>query len=537
MKRRNKETQVQYGPFPIAVILVVLVLSFSCIAAINVSKENSENLNNYVLELLSLYCEGIGNDIINEIDDLEINGSSLMGLAPDLSDQAIESALRGIIANARSTLSNIVFVGLEGGRIKVLTPYYPVSEDELYPLFSQITGYDQSPIIQTTRSKFLDPYEEPMGKSTILPYLVMDSDSSLAIIFYINITNLLVVQTSIQENSILSSQIAFDINLYSPDGLLLETSANRALKYAGTLMKDDIYSHFQLHSEALQLYSYVTDEAIWMMKKDSSTGLSVAIKAPVDIVKETSQSTQLSILVIAVLCFISIFLIIFIGVKTLRDYQVWTRLQEESRFETLQNKMNPHLLFNTLDSIAYAAEEDDKESVLLCIKSLAYILQSNLRETSIECPVIQQVKYLFSYIHLQEIRYEDKFSFDLDEELGDYSLEDLYILRYSVQPIVENCFKHSVYQGADHVKIRVKYELEGETLRVTVKNTGSAMSEEDLRALKERLQKSDSRDASHLGLMSIDRRIKLRYGNWYGIDLPYDPVYFIVIVRLPLLEA
>lgn len=528
---------LSYRPLIVTTALVVAVLFLAILGALQIARDSNSRLDTYFREFLALYSVSISEELVDGVEDLILDGTALMRLSPRLSDEEIREDLRSMVENSRSILNNIVMLKTsDTGETEVLYPYYRVTPEELERLLDTPTVQELSPIIRSGRAKQLVAYQESLGDSTILPYLVTDYERQCSLILFINLTSLLAEKTSEEaNNSLLSSSIAFDTRLYSPMGLLLETSDNRSRQVLSTLKSDDVFPELSLYDEAQQLYSYDTGEDVWMMKKGNNLGLSVAIKAPMDVVNESARTTTVIIAAVAGLCLLSIFLVIISSARTLRSYQAWARLQDEARFESLQSKMNPHLFFNTLDGIAYSAEKNDQESVLQSLKALSYILQTDLRETAAELPLMKEMRYLFSFVQLQEIRYRGRFSFDLDTDLGDHTPDDVYVLRYSVQPLVENAFKYSVHQGAEGVSIQVRYEVSGNSLLITVRNDHSTVTESDHRSLVSKLALARADDRGHLGLMSIDQRIKLRYGKEYGLSLPYEPGSFIVLVTLPLI--
>lgn len=225
---------------------------------------------------------------------------------------------------------------------------------------------------------------------------------------------------------------------------------------------------------------------------------------------------------------------------TARDYQEYKKMESESKFDALQSRMKPHFLFNTLDSIVYTIEDDEKEKALSSIKALSYILRFDLRETSKTVPLSTQIKYIRSYVDLQEIRYRNRFTFDFDIQITDYSIEDIQVLKYCIQPLVENSFIHSVHQGSLLTHIRVKYTNDEKNIYITVYNDEVYIPEEKRAEIVGKLNNSPTSCCKntrglHIGLRNINQRLKLLYGDNYGITLIKADNEFEVKVSMPLL--
>lgn len=538
-KKTDNDGQLQMRPLLITGSIIIIVLLGSAISALLVSRQNTESITNFTTELMSLYTESIEDELSSIIDETKERCISLINLSPTSDDEDVRRELRTILLARGNVLKNIhLFRKNENGEYSVVYPLSPISEEQIDDYMAEIKELTISPASRTAFFTMLYPYEEPLGGMMILPFLVLDPATGTMAIFEVNLTLVLFSETSVQSNNILNSAIPFDIKIFDRDGLLIETSENLKQKVSATLVHDPLYDKFTSYDNNLQLFLYMNDDDIWMMKKTQDTGLAIAIRAPASIIVENTSWFRNAILGIALLCLASILLLIYIAMKLSSNYQIWLKMQSESRFEALQSKMKPHLLFNTLDNIVCAIEEEDPERALQCIKALAYILQVDLRDTNAEIPLPKQIRYVRSYVSLQAIRYNDKFTFNLDIDLGDLSVDELWILRFCIQPLVENCFVHSVYQGVKQTDINVRYSVENDSLVISVRNTGSSITRERLAELKEAMKLSRKLDTSHIGLMSIDQRIKLRYGSKYGLTIGEpEENCFSVTVRLPLISG
>lgn len=517
-------------------ILIVGILFASLLTSIIVSRRNTKTVTSYVIQILSEYTLGISREISSAVKKVATEVSTIQNMQENASKEKIRSELYHIVINNSEVIKTIGIITRKDNDSYTCISSVSTNDTGLLQQYRKLI----KPMPVTMAADFfpvmLPPYEETMGRSIIQPCLVYRRKNDSFAIFEVNTTLMLKNMRNVRKTSLLNHELQVIINIYDKDGLLLETTENINRKITRTLQKDDIFPQFNAYDNSLELFTFSTKDTIWMMQRDSDIGLSVAVCIPAGFIARNTVTIRLAILFIALLSSIAIFFTLLATFKAAYNFRILAALQAETRFNELQSKMRPHLLFNTLDSIVCAIEEQDNTSALACIKALAYILRLDLRDNNTELSMSRQIKYLRSYISLQEIRYRDKFDFDMDIDPGDYSIDNLKILKLCVEPLVENCFVHSVYQGQAFTHISVTYKIT-DRLIITVVNDSVLISDEKQKELEELLKIKEKLDTSHIGLLSINERIKLLYGKQYGLDILVHPGFFSVRIRLPILTG
>jgi len=518
----------------IILILIVGILLVSLLTSIVVDRKNTKAITSYVMQILSKYTLGISSEISTAVGKVAAETSTIQNMQEDVSGEKIRNALYLITVDNINTIRNIAIITRKNSSFYTCISSISTKDAGLLAHYKKLINSVPGNIQVDSFPVMLPPYEEKMGHSIILPFVVYCKKNNTFACFEVNTTTVLMNMRNVQKTSLLNHELPVIINIYDNKGLLLETTDNIKRKTVNTLQQDDIFPQFNSYDNSLELFTFSTKNTIWMMQRDSDIGLSVAVCVPAGFIARSTTTVRFAILFIAMLSSIAIIFTLLVTFKVAKNYQQLAALQAETRFYALQSKMRPHLLFNTLDSIVCAIEGKDSASALACIKALAYILQLDLRDNNAEISMSKQVKYLRSYISLQKIRYRDKFDFNLDIDLNDYSIDNLKILKFCVEPLVENCFVHSVYQGLPFTHIAVTYKITGKLI-ITVINDSVLVSEKKFDELQDLLKIKKELDTSHIGLLSINERIRLLYGKEYGLDILPVEKGFSVKVRLPVL--
>lgn len=212
-------------------------------------------------------------------------------------------------------------------------------------------------------------------------------------------------------------------------------------------------------------------------------------------------------------------------IKNLSEEQ---KFKEEARFQTLQAQINPHFLFNTLNSIKWMAMLSGAKHVSQMITKLGKILQYTMKVNDEIVTLEDEITHLESYLDLQKIRFNDNISihFNIPAELNHFS-----ILKFILQPIVENSIIHGQRMP---LTIEICASLEGTFLNIKVTDNGNGMSEEKLEELRTQLSQDHAR-YSGIGIYNVNERIKMHFGIAYGIEMNSTlGEGTIVTVKLPL---
>lgn len=200
---------------------------------------------------------------------------------------------------------------------------------------------------------------------------------------------------------------------------------------------------------------------------------------------------------------------------------------DEARVRTLelkllQEQINPHFLYNTLDNILWLAEDERKEDVEAIVTSLSHFFRTGLSGGHDAIRLEEEVSHVRSYLEIQQFRYRDILSYDINVP-DTYS--DNQILRMTLQPIVENALYHGIKKKRGMGCISIFAREEGEDLVLSVADDGIGMTEDELsrvRALADGVE-SPGEDNSGFGLANVAERLRLFYGDRYGLRFSSDP--------------
>lgn len=199
-------------------------------------------------------------------------------------------------------------------------------------------------------------------------------------------------------------------------------------------------------------------------------------------------------------------------IKQIKLEQKQKRLNE---LKALQAQINPHFLYNTLDSIIWMAEAKKYEEVIKMTSSLARLFRISISKGREFITVREEIEHVKNYLTIQQIRYPHKFDYEISV---DPVMEKYRIVKLILQPIVENAIYHGIRNMEGMGKIIITGQQKGDKLVFEVKDNGIGMDEETLCNLFNRNYYKESR-LSGVGIRNVDERIKLYYGAEYGIQI------------------
>ncbi|SDE02652.1 two-component system, sensor histidine kinase YesM [Paenibacillus sp. UNCCL117] len=193
--------------------------------------------------------------------------------------------------------------------------------------------------------------------------------------------------------------------------------------------------------------------------------------------------------------------------------------QNQAKFMALQNQINPHWLYNTLESIRMQAYLSQAPDVAAMIKTLGRMFQLTLSQRDRTNLVADELEYIQVYVHLQNIRFENRFH--LSVQLPE-ALKQTPIMKLTFQPIVENCITHGFIDPDREYIIRIEGELLQEAGIIRIADNGGGMDGEQLERVRRQLGYADRMSAGEedsLGLRNIQERLQLHYGYEYGLSV------------------
>lgn len=192
-------------------------------------------------------------------------------------------------------------------------------------------------------------------------------------------------------------------------------------------------------------------------------------------------------------------------------------LLKSAEIKALQSQMDPHFLFNVLDSIAWKAEISDNDEIYQMVVSLAEIMRINILSKESEfISLKQELKYIRFYVHLQQTRFEDKFQISVE---ADESLLQCKIPCFSIQPLVENAIIHGLEPKKGPGNLDVSITDEDGCIKIIVEDNGVGF---DVEPSLETIKPSGG-ERTHIGLKNLNRRLALLYGNECKLHISSTP--------------
>lgn len=192
---------------------------------------------------------------------------------------------------------------------------------------------------------------------------------------------------------------------------------------------------------------------------------------------------------------------------------------KNTRLEMLQMQINPHFLYNTLETINKLSISNDMNQIRkisIISQNLGKLFRYNITNNNdIWTSIKNEVTNIRSYIDIQNIRYDNKFDFYTDISPD---TEDCIILKFILQPIIENSIKYGFNENSLYGTIYIETFLENDDLYIHIQDDGKGMSNSELSNLLTELEKP-SISTNHIGLKNIQRRIQLAFGKKYGITI------------------
>ena len=194
------------------------------------------------------------------------------------------------------------------------------------------------------------------------------------------------------------------------------------------------------------------------------------------------------------------------------------KLLRKSQYDMLQTQINPHFLYNTLETINWMAYNmsNSENPVSKSLINLASFFRNTLTSgyfVSIE----NEIKYTNEYVNILALRYGDLFDieWDIDESILSYT-----IIKICLQPIIENAVYHGIKQKNDKGLIKIKGLCDDNNIILIVSDDGVGIEKDDLDELNKTLSETSfTNEKSHIGLSNVNQRIKIIFGDSYGIHV------------------
>lgn len=192
------------------------------------------------------------------------------------------------------------------------------------------------------------------------------------------------------------------------------------------------------------------------------------------------------------------------------------RKMRYTELRLLQEQINPHFLYNTLDTIVWLIEGKDLEKAVSMVVSLSEFFRLVLSRGKEFITIEEEELHIRSYLEIQQVRYRDILQYDI---AIDPALYRYRILKLTLQPLVENSLYHGIKYKRTDGRIDVIGKQEGSLIRFIVKDNGVGMEETELRKLREEIRKPCKETEKGFGLANVNERIRMNFGPQYGMEI------------------
>lgn len=208
------------------------------------------------------------------------------------------------------------------------------------------------------------------------------------------------------------------------------------------------------------------------------------------------------------------------------------KINKIAELKQLEAQFNPHFLFNTLETLKYMIKMDSEAAVRIVL-SMANLLRYSINYEIEKIKLIDDIKYIEDYLLIQKFKFSKRMDYSIEVEP---EAANLIVPKLIIQPIVENCFKYG-FENKAYIKIKLKCFVEDSNLILKVIDSGSGIDKEDIDKLMKKLE-SDCNLSNNLGLYNVHKRIRILYGDSYGLDIKsIKSIKTEVTIKLPKIEV
>lgn len=212
-------------------------------------------------------------------------------------------------------------------------------------------------------------------------------------------------------------------------------------------------------------------------------------------------------------------------------------LIKNSEIKALQNQINAHFIYNVLESIKMMAEIEEKYEISDAVTTLGKLLRYGMRWVSGNVTVKEEIEYIKNYLLLMNLRFDYEINLAINVPDIIYAQE---IPKMTLQPIVENAIYHGIEQLAEDSTIYIKGIVDGNDCAIEITDAGRGMSEGELENLQKKIAgeiETSGGSGNGIGLKNVQDRIKLSFGEAYGLDIASRlGCYTKIIVKIPLVK-
>jgi hypothetical protein len=512
-------------------VLIVIVLTVGGIVALVYVQVSRELLAQAKMSVENRVVS-LQNSVVNSLENVSVSMRSLVRAAAgrQADRRAVERMLANfMLSNAYVRKAFLFYPGAPpfeapGTDVRAL-------DQDLDILEFTATGQPQitGSIFNDAQGWFVGPaVRDAMGLSTHLPIVVYEfpvNGETAAGFLLLDLSELLFSLGDSLYLSVESGTVPISIAVYDDAGRLLETTLNNPLVSEQPIA--------QIRGLALGLPTPpdTGPGTIETTVRDDRTGLWLSGSVSESPIVERASRISAQILLIGAL---SLGVILALGIlllKTVERLQTAERQRADIRIRSLQATMNPHFLFNSLDTIVGLASGKNHDGLMSTLRALSLQLHGAVRDADDSILVSREIEYLESYLVIQRYRYADTFDFRLHVPSEARAVR---IPRFCIQPLLENCFAHAIPHVTGRLSIDLSTTITDDSLVVTVSDNGPGCSDERWEEVSSGLSEMDESNARGVGLYGVHQHLVLAYGERYGIERIPTVSGFTVKLSLPV---
>lgn len=200
-------------------------------------------------------------------------------------------------------------------------------------------------------------------------------------------------------------------------------------------------------------------------------------------------------------------------IQALMEQNVYEQKQKrKSELKALQAQINPHFLYNTLDSIIWMSEAGENDEVVEMTSALARLLRQSISNDQEEVELEKEIEYVKNYLTIQKMRYKDKLEFFI---YVDPRVAHVPIIKLVLQPLVENAIYHGIKYKETKGNLKIYARPVDGRVEIVVADDGIGMDEDVMEHIFDEHRKEQKRNG--VGVPNVQKRLKLQYGSEYGI--------------------
>lgn len=190
--------------------------------------------------------------------------------------------------------------------------------------------------------------------------------------------------------------------------------------------------------------------------------------------------------------------------------------QKEIKLKMMASQINPHFLFNTLESIRMKSYMKGEKEIAMVVKQLGKLMRKSLEVGGNTIPLSSEIEMVCCYLEIQKFRYENRLHYEL---AIDPLSENIQIYPLIIQPLVENAVIHGLEDKEDGGTVYITTSVSDNELTVIVEDNGCGISQEKLASIKEMLNNPNELDGNRIGLLNVHNRLRLTYGENSGLRI------------------